>query len=648
MATKSEYTANDIRVLKGLEGVRKRPAMYIGSTNATGLHHLVWEIVTNAIDEALSGYGNRIIVTLHKDGSCSVQDEGRGIPTGINEEEGRSALELVFCELHAGGKFNDSVYKTAAGLHGVGASVTNALSSYLDVLVYRDGEISHMHFVDGGKIETPLEVIGPTKKHGTTVRFLPDPTIFSSTEFKWDTVSNRLQEYAFLMKDVTFILIDERIGQSAEYHYANGLIEYVETVNQNKTPLSPVMYFDDFDNDTQIEVEIAMQYCNNDYNETIISYVNNARTGDGGTHESGFKTGITKAINDFIEVNKLNHGKHLEGSDVREGLTAILSLKIPEKYLQFEGQTKGKLGTNEAYNITANIISTKLTYYLNENKELAFNIIKKCIDSQNARIAARKAKDEARSNKKVKQDIILSDKLTPAQSKDYMKNELFIVEGNSAGGSAKKGRDRVHQAILPLRGKPLNTDSVSLERLLKNEEFATIINTIGAGYGQSFDLDNIKYGKIIIMSDADSDGAHIQTLLLTFFYHYMRPLITSGHVYVAVPPLYRVYKENGNKTTAQEYAWDDEDLEKAKKKVSPGYKINRYKGLGEMEDVELKETTMDPKSRRLIQINIEDPFLVEKRVGILMGNDSSMRKQWVEENVDFNEEDKFIKEVKHD
>ncbi|MCD8209730.1 MAG: type IIA DNA topoisomerase subunit B [Coprobacillus sp.] len=648
MATKSDYTANDIRVLKGLEGVRKRPAMYIGSTNATGLHHLVWEIVTNSIDEALSGYGNRIIVTLHKDGSCSVQDEGRGIPTGINDEEGRSALELVFCELHAGGKFNDSVYKTAAGLHGVGASVTNALSCYLDVLVYRDGEISHMHFVDGGRIETPLEVIGTTKKHGTTVRFLPDPTIFSTIEFKWDTVSNRLQEYAFLMKDVTFILIDERIGQSAEYHYPNGLVEYVETVNQNKTPLSPVMYFDDFDNETQIEVEIAMQYCNNDYNETLISYVNNARTGDGGTHESGFKTGITKAINDFIEANKLNKGKHLEGSDVREGLTAILSLKIPEKYLQFEGQTKGKLGTNEAFNITANIVSTKLTYYLNENKELAFNIIKKCIDSQNARLAARKAKDEARSNKKVKQDIILSDKLTPAQSKDYMKNELFIVEGNSAGGSAKKGRDRVHQAILPLRGKPLNTDSVSLERLLKNEEFATIINTIGAGYGQSFDLDSIKYGKIIIMSDADSDGAHIQTLLLTFFYHYMRPLITSGHVFVAVPPLYRVYKENGSKTTAQEYAWDDEDLEKAKKKVGPGYKINRYKGLGEMEDVELKETTMDPKSRRLIQINIEDPFLVEKRVGILMGNDSSMRKQWVEENVDFNEEDKFIKEVKHD
>ncbi len=643
----NNYTENDIHVLKGLEGVRKRPAMYIGSTNATGLHHLVWEIVTNAIDEAFCGYGNRIIVTLHKDGSCSVSDEGRGIPTGINKEEGRSALELVFCELHAGGKFNDSVYKTAAGLHGVGASVTNALSSWLDVTVYRDGDVSHMHFVNGGHIETPLEVIGTTKKHGTTVRFLPDPTIFQTTEFKWETVSDRLQEYAYLMKDVTFVLIDERSSQSAEYHYENGLVEYVETVNQNNTPLSPVIYFEDTDPETGIESEVAMQYSSDDYNETIFSYVNNARTRDGGTHETGFKMGITKAINDFVDANKMNKGKHLEGSDVREGLTAILSLKIPEKYLEFEGQTKGKLGTNEAMTIVNNFIYSKLTYYLNENKETAFNIIKKCIDSQNARNAARKAKEELRNNRKPKQEVIISDKLTPAQSKDYAKNELFIVEGNSAGGSAKKGRDRVHQAILPLRGKPLNTDSVSLERLLKNEEMSTIIATIGAGYGQSFDIDSIKYGKIIIMSDADSDGAHIQTLLLTFFYHYMRPLITSGHVYVAVPPLYRVYKENAKGGMSQEYCWDEESLEAAKKKIGPGYKINRYKGLGEMEDYELKETTMDPKTRKLIQIDIEDPFLVEKRVGILMGNDSQVRKQWVEENVDFNKPDPFLKEVKN-
>ncbi|MCD8204179.1 MAG: type IIA DNA topoisomerase subunit B [Coprobacillus sp.] len=643
----NDYTENDIQVLKGLEGVRKRPAMYIGSTNSNGLHHLVWEIVTNSIDEALSGYGNRIIVTLHKDGSCSVSDEGRGIPTGINEAEGRSALELVFCELHAGGKFNDNVYKTAAGLHGVGASVTNALSSYVDVMVYRDGEISHMHFVNGGHIETPLEVLGPTKKHGTTVRFLPDPAIFSTTEFKWETVSDRLQEYAYLMKDVTFILIDERNGQSAEYHYPNGLVEYVETVNQNNTALSPVIYFEDTDLETGIETEVAMQYSSDDYNETIFSYVNNARTRDGGTHETGFKMGLTKAINDFCDASKMNKGKHLEGSDVREGLTAILSLKIPEQYLEFEGQTKGKLGTNEATMIVNNFIYSKLTYYLNENKEAAFNIIKKCIDSENARNAARKAKEELRSNRKPKQEVIISDKLTPAQSKDYARNELFIVEGNSAGGSAKKGRDRVHQAILPLRGKPLNTDSVSLERLLKNEEMSTIIATIGAGYGQSFDLDSIKYGKIIIMSDADSDGAHIQTLLLTFFYHYMRPLITSGHVYVAVPPLYRVYKENGKGQISQEYCWDEESLEAAKKKIGAGYKINRYKGLGEMEDYELKETTMDPRTRRLIQIDIEDPFLVEKRVGILMGNDSQVRKQWVEENVDFNKPDPFLKEVKN-
>ncbi|MCD8195379.1 MAG: type IIA DNA topoisomerase subunit B [Coprobacillus sp.] len=642
----SGYTAQDIQVLKGLEGVRKRPAMYIGSTNSQGLHHLITEIVTNSIDEALCGYGNKIVVTLHKDGSCEVSDEGRGIPTGINEVEGKSALELVFRELHAGGKFNDNVYKTAAGLHGVGASVTNALSSWLDVTVYRDGEISHMRFHDGGEIETPLEVVGSTKKHGTTVRFLPDPTIFTTVDFKFDTVSDRLQEYAFLMKDVTFVLNDERSGQSVEYHYENGLVQYVETVNEDKDKLSPVIYFDDIDQETGIEVEVALQWCNQDYNETTYSYVNNARTRDGGTHEVGFKTGLTKAINDFIEMTKMNKGRHLDGSDIREGLTTILVLKIPEHYLEFEGQTKGKLGTPEATPIVNNIIYSKLTYYLNENKELAFTILKKCIDSQNARIAARKAKEEARgSSKKSKQEVILSNKLTPAQSKDYKNNELFIVEGDSAGGSAKKGRDRVHQAILPLRGKPLNTDSIAVDKLLKNEEFATIISTIGAGFGQSFDIDDIKYGKIIIMSDADSDGAHIQTLLLTFFYHYMRPLITTGHVFLAVPPLYRVYKESPGKKTIQEYCWNEEELEEAKKKVGAGYKVNRYKGLGEMNDIELKETTMDPKSRKLIQVDIEDAFLVEKRVRILMGDDPKLRKDWVEENVDFNEEDSFIKEV---
>ena len=640
-----QYTANDIHILQGLEGVRKRPAMYIGSSNSSGLHHLVWEVVDNAVDEALSGYGKNISVTLHKDGSCSVLDEGRGIPVGINKETGRPGVEIVFTELHAGGKFNSQVYKSAGGLHGVGASVTNALSVWCDVTVYQDGGIYHLRFENGGHLVTPLERIGDTKKHGTLVRFKPDPEIFSTVDFKYDTIASHLQESAFLMKGVRFIINDERTGEKQEFFYQNGLVEYITNLNDEKKKIIDVFSFSDVDETTQIETEIALQYCYEDYNETIYSYVNNVKTADGGTHESGFRTGITRAVNDFAEMTGMVKGKKLEGSDIREGLTAIISLKIPEELLEFEGQTKTKLGTPVATSVVSNLIYNKFTYYLTENKENAIRIIKKCIDSQTARVAARKAKDEARSSKKQKQEVILSDKLTPAQSKDYLKNELFIVEGDSAGGTAKKGRDRIHQAILPLRGKPLNTDSISLDKLLHNEEIATIINTVGAGFGQSFDLEDIHYGKIIIMTDADTDGAHIQTLLLTFFYHYMRQLITSGHIYIAVPPLYRIYKEEGKKLI-QEYAWDDEGLEKAKKKVGAGYKINRYKGLGEMDAIQLKETTMDPRTRFLIQVDINDPFLVEKRVKILMGNDASVRRKWVEENVDFNRIDTFMKEVK--
>ena len=642
----NNYTADDIHVLQGLEGVRKRPAMYIGSTNATGLHHLVWEVVDNAVDEALSGYGNIITVTIYKDGSVSVLDEGRGIPVGINKETGKSAVDLVFSELHAGGKFNSAVYKSAAGLHGVGASVTNALSEYCDVTVFRDGNINHIRYENGGHLVTPLEVTGQTRKHGTLVRFKPDATIFTTVEFKADIISSHLQESAFLMKGVHFVLIDERVNTRDEFYYQNGLVEYINNMNMNKNHLTPVMSFSDVDSETNIDVEIAMQFCNEDYNETTYSYVNNVRTRDGGTHETGFRAGLTKAVNDFGEQQNILKGKKLEGNDIREGLTTIIALKIPEAYLEFEGQTKGKLGTPQAVTVVSNIIYNKFSYYLLENKELAMRIIKKCLDSQAARIAARKAKEEVRSSKKVKQEVILSDKLTPAQSKDYKKNELFIVEGDSAGGSAKKGRDRLHQAILPLRGKPLNTDSISMDRLLHNEEFATVINTIGAGFGQSFDIEDIHYGKIIIMTDADTDGAHIQTLLLTFFYHYMRELITSGHVYIAVPPLYRVYKEDKSHKVIQRYAWSDAELDEAKKYVGAGYKINRYKGLGEMDAVQLKETTMDPKSRLLIQVDIEDPFLVERRVNVLMGKDTSLRKKWVEDNVDFNEVDTFIKEVK--
>ena len=642
---KISYSADDIHILQGLDAVRKRPAMYIGSTNAQGLHHLVWEIVDNAVDEALSGFGDKIVVTIHKDGSVSVLDEGRGIPTDINKETGKTGVELVFSELHAGGKFNSAVYKVSGGLHGVGASVTNALSEYCDVTVYRDGNINHIRWENGGHLVTPIEVLGVTKKHGTLVRFFPDKTIFSTTEFKRETIAGHLKECAFLMKGVKFVLNDERTGENQEFFYENGLVEYINNINSNKKPLTDVISFTEVDETTKISTEIALQFCNEDYNETILSYVNNVRTREGGTHEVGFKTGITRAVNDFGEQFNLLKGKKLEGSDIREGLTAIISLKVPEELLEFEGQTKGKLGTQQATYIVQNFIYNKFTYYLTENMETAVNIIRKCVDSQTARIAARKAKDDARSSKKTKTEVILSDKLTPAQSKDYAKNELFIVEGDSAGGSAKKGRDRLHQAILPLRGKPLNTDGLPVSAMLKNEEIATIINTIGAGYGQAFDIDDIHYGKIIIMTDADTDGAHIQTLLLTFFYHHMRPLITSGHVFIAVPPLYRVFKEDGHKKV-QEYAWDDAGLEEAKKKIGAGYKINRYKGLGEMDAIQLKETTMDPKTRLLLQVDIDDPILADNRVSTLMGKDTTVRKKWVEENVNFNEVDTFLKEVK--
>ena len=638
---KNAYTAADIEVLEGLEGVRKRPAMYIGSTNSTGLHHLVWEVVDNGVDEALSGYGNKITVTIHKDGSLSVEDQGRGIPVDIQKKYGVPAVQLIFTTLHSGGKFSDKVYTSSAGLHGVGASVTNALSEWLEVTVFKDGQIHRMRFENGGNLTVPLEVIGNTRKTGTLIRFKPDAKIFSTVDFKWDTISSRLRESAFLLKNVRFVIKDERSGNEQEYFYTDGLKEYVGALNQNKTPIGPIIMFEDYSND--IKVEAALQYCSNDYNENIYSYANNVRTKDGGTHETGFRTGITRAVNDFAKENNLLRIKNstLEGSDIREGLTAIISVKIPESKLEYEGQTKGKLGTPEAGPLLNNFIYTKFTYYLNENKEFAISLIKKCLDAQQARIAARKAKDEARNNKRTKQEVILSDKLTPAQSKDYKNNELFIVEGESAGGTARTGRDRLHQAILPLRGKPLNTDSVTMDKMLKNEEFATIINTIGANVGANFDVEESKYGKIIIMTDADTDGAHIQTLLLTFFYHYMKPLITNGMVYVAVPPLYRVFKEG-----KEQYAWSDLDLIQAKEKVGVGATISRYKGLGEMNAEQLWETTMNPRKRLLVRISIDDPLIVDNRVSVLMGNDTFARKKWVEENVDFNEVDTFIKEVK--
>ncbi|WP_162632153.1 DNA topoisomerase IV subunit B [Streptococcus agalactiae] len=642
--TVTNYGDDAIQVLEGLDAVRKRPGMYIGSTDGTGLHHLVWEIVDNAVDEALSGFGNRIDVIINKDGSITVTDHGRGMPTGMHAM-GKPTVEVIFTVLHAGGKFGQGGYKTSGGLHGVGSSVVNALSSWLEVEIIRDGAIYRQRFENGGKPVTTLKKIGtaPKSKSGTSVSFMPDQSVFSTIDFKFNTIAERLKESAFLLKNVTLTLTDNRSEEAEhlEFHYENGVQDFVEYLNEDKETLTPIMFFEG--EEQEFHIEVALQY-NDGFSDNILSFVNNVRTKDGGTHETGLKSAITKSMNDYARKTGLlkEKDKNLEGSDYREGLSVILSILVPEEHLQFEGQTKDKLGSPLARPIVDGIVSEKLTYFLMENGDLASNLIRKAIKARDAREAARKARDESRNGKKSKKDKgLLSGKLTPAQSKNAKKNELYLVEGDSAGGSAKQGRDRKFQAILPLRGKVLNTAKAKMADIIKNEEINTMIHTIGAGVGPDFNLDDINYDKVIIMTDADTDGAHIQTLLLTFFYRYMRPLVEEGHVYIALPPLYKMSKGKGKKEIV-EYAWTDIELEELRQKFGKGSLLQRYKGLGEMNADQLWETTMNPETRTLIRVTIEDLARAERRVNVLMGDKVPPRRQWIEDNVKFTLEENTV------
>ncbi len=644
------YDAGNIQVLEGLDAVRMRPGMYIGSTGQRGLHHLLWEIVDNAMDEASNSFATEVEVTLHKDGSASVFDNGRGMPVDIHPTMHVPGVEVIFTKLHAGGKFNNENYSYSGGLHGVGASVVNALSKWVTVDVYRDWTHYRMEFSSefdmikgkmlAGQPKGGLQKIGNTRKRGTVVRFLPDDAIFEETKFNGEIVARRLRELAYLNTGVKIIFHDERQKDSAlanlEFHYAGGIADYVKYLNEDKTTLHDVPIMLDGKKDDTV-CRVAIQYTDG-YTESIFSYVNNIPTAEGGTHETGFRTAYTKAFNDYArKIGALKEkDNNLAGEDFREGMTAVIISMV--KNPQFEGQTKGRLGNTEVRPAVEAIIAQKLSEFLEDlkNQELCQKIVEKAVRSAKVREATRKAQSMARARNELEAAPLVG-KLSSCTGRKAAENELFIVEGDSAGGSAKQGRDRRFQAILPLRGKPLNAEKKRLDQVLSNEEFRTIITALGTSIDESFDLSSLKYHKVIILSDADQDGAHIRAILLTFFYRYMRELVTEGHVYIGMPPLYKIQK--GNNT---QYVYDDKELKKVMKNVGKGYTLQRYKGLGEMNPEQLWQTTMDPQSRKLLQVTIEDAAQADRIVTILMGDKVEPRREYISTHANFNRSDDFV------
>ena len=640
--TKS-YGANDIQVLEGLDAVRLRPGMYIGTTGARGLHHLLWEIVDNAVDEAANGFATTVEVILHDDCSVTVRDDGRGIPIGMHDTLKIPGVQVVFTQLHAGGKFNTNNYNYSGGLHGVGASVVNALSRWLEVEVAIDGQLyrqKYESYEENGKMQvgkpvTHLEHVGETEKKGTKIRFLPDDRVFPDIHMNADVIAKRLKELAFLNKGIQLILIDERKakGKKDVFHYSGGLKDFVEYLNEDKSVIHPeVIYFEG--EKEGIHAQVAIQYTDS-YTESIFSYVNNIPTSEGGAHETGFKTAVTKMLNDFVRTQNLYKGKNggLSGEDFREGMTAVLSIKMHN--VQFEGQTKTKLGNPEARIGMEAIVSEQLGLYLEDidHQETLKLILEKAIRAAKVREAARKAKDITRKKNSLEAAPLVG-KLASCTGRDAKQNELFIVEGDSAGGSAKQGRDRRFQAILPLRGKPLNVEKKRLDQVLANEEFRTIISALGTGIEEEFKLSNLKYHKVIILADADQDGAHIRAILLTFFFHYMKELITKGHVYIGLAPLYRIAGKS-----RVEYAYDDNELREKVQKIGKGYTVQRYKGLGEMNPEQLWETTMNPANRAIVKVGIEDAAEAEKRITILMGDKVESRRKYITAYANFNKKD---------